>query len=382
MIRRDPSCVDRNSVRQLCYRWLFGLVVGTLLIAISSPLFVRSYPVRDWDEVRQRWVYPEGMRYRWRSEGYGTTAVGPHGLMGGTFAVAASSEPSESSTTIALWGDSQAEGVCVDDSEKLFTALQNQLPDCHVLPLASSGDDAWTWVHQFPLVEKAWGVDEHVLLLCELEDFEVLAIEPPTQVDSSMPTASHVELARWVPDFVIQAARTVLLDEVYQLRQFRFGIGPVLPASVASGSKVPASVPRTPAETGGDADFWIGIATRLVESSSLPITLVYAPKSPVVMGDRVFWTDDRSSDFEMMSSALRQRGVRVVDCRDALRESAEKGRFPHGFHNGLIGSGHLNAEGYRLIADEVAKAMASSDVSREAFRASGMQRIVSRSRQP
>ena len=135
--------------QKIIKHWMFGLIAGTIVIGVTSPLFVRSYPVRVWDDVRQRFVYPTSLRYRWRSEGYASSAVGPHGMMGQTRL-----DEFDADQTIALWGDSQAEGVCVDDEDKLFSLIEQRIPGSVVLPFAVSGDDAIDWITQFSLVEK------------------------------------------------------------------------------------------------------------------------------------------------------------------------------------------------------------------------------------
>ena len=118
MLRRDS---DSHSVSILLCRWAVGIALGTGLIAVSSPLFVRSYLPLNADPVRGIWTLPSGTEYRWRSEGYANTSIGPHGMPGKKVLQSqARSKPSEvhgfqsdsvdpnAAVRIALWGDSQA----------------------------------------------------------------------------------------------------------------------------------------------------------------------------------------------------------------------------------------------------------------------------------
>ncbi len=113
--------IDR-SARRLIARWLIGAVLGTALIGLSSPLFVRSYLPQSIDPIRGVRTLPEDAVYRWRSEGYADSQVGPLGMLGKTVI----DQPDSGAMRIALWGDSQAEGVCVDDERKLFAQIQRR----------------------------------------------------------------------------------------------------------------------------------------------------------------------------------------------------------------------------------------------------------------
>ena len=53
----------------------------------------------------------------------------------------------------------------------------------------------------------------------------------------------------------------------------------------------------------------------------------------------------------------------VVDARDELRSSvASDGRWPHGFHNGRIGSGHLNQVGNQVLAARLVEGLSAPRV--------------------
>lgn len=322
-------------------RWCLGLLAGTALVWLTSPLFVRSYHSKIDDPISRDGVYPAGTAYRWRSEGYATTTFGPHGMPGR----ASLPEPT-ASRVIALWGDSQAEGVCVADKDKLWWVLQDRLSgggrdSLQVLPLAHSGADAVDWTGSFIDAEGHLGVTEHFLLVCELDDLVSLAGPAPDSRTRTLgiPAKAMLDI---VPDFVIHAARGLIFEgDSMAPRRLRFGLGPVAPEieTKADPSKQPT-------------DFLAAeIAARLAGSTSRPITMLYAPQVPVIMGGEVRWGDPQDAAFESLARELRLNAVGVVDCRDALRNSTVSDIFPHGFQNGVIGNGHLNPAGYLAIAD-------------------------------
>jgi len=327
-------------------------------------------------------VYPESAAYRWRSEGYATTTVGPHGMMGRP-----DWRPSASSTRPgtrwAFWGDSQAEGVCVSDDQKLWAAIEQQWArshaaatktqdqkaspsgQVHVLPFAASGDDGWDWYEQIPRVERAWDVQGHLILIAELSDLRVLAEPIPESVSpQSTEGGTRREWLRWTPDFVVHAARGLLLDpRTRQLRRLRFRPGPLIEDS-----------PRKEAATEKDAEtrwklgdpifsirssgksnkLWGAIAKRLREQSDRPILLIYAPLRPLIVDGRVLWKRPETID-PVGIDLLAEQHIGWVDCYEIFVKAGRTGRFPHGFHNGQIGNGHLNTLGYHLIAEQVCK---------------------------
>ncbi|MBB3208207.1 hypothetical protein FHS27_004034 [Rhodopirellula rubra] len=369
--------VSPLQTRDYLTRWAFGLAAGTLLVWGTSPWFVRSYHSRVFDPVCHDWVYPASTQYRWRSEGYATTTIGVHGMPGRT-----NLPPSTTERVIALWGDSQAEGVCVADSDKLWSQLESEIAGSKnasfaVLPMARSGEDALDWTSRFARVEKQLGVTEHFVLICELEDLESLAesqsnadsnalaeaaIPGRTDIDVPVESLSVNAVPQWldlVPDFVVHAARGLIFDgDTSQIRTLRFRPGPVASTAVTQSTQTSATVdPNQPPEAFPASV----IARRLADATTNPITMIYAPQIPVVMGDRIIRSDAHDSQFRMLEAALAEQGITVIDCRDGLWGAAAQGHFPHGFNNGRIGSGHLNETGYRVIAAQVgAKAGSNS----------------------
>ena len=194
-------------------------------------------------------------------------------------------------------------------------------------------------------------MDQHVILLCELEDLEVLDDDLQSETQSNSVSPRLNDFKQWLPDFVIDSGRSLLFDDFDDVRRLRFAIGPVNNRDVQSRFSTTSAPPD---KNASKEISWSRVAVQLSGQTEHPITVVYAPKLPTVMGKQVAWTDDYANDFQRLATALRRQGVLVVDCSNALRQSAHSGLFPHGFQNGLIGSGHLNSIGYKVVADEIA----------------------------
>jgi len=375
-VKLQPE-LGSHSLRALLWRWLLGAVIGTSLIAVTSPLFLRSYLPLNADPVRGVWTLPPGTEYRWRSEGYADTSIGPWGLPGKTTGFASSSglprERSEelqqskvSPLQIALWGDSQAEGVSVDDADKLFAKIENASGgDLNVYPLARSGEDAADWVTQIPSVEQQFGIDQHVILVVEPADL-LAAVEAPVVLPSvSDASAANAALAAKLPAFVIQAARNVLREpDGATPRRLRFAVGPEGKASspLFTNSQAEGRKQTENSKQSGDmlsrADsaLWLNALAAIRNATELPVVLLYAPLAPHIIDGQIRWQDPTADQFRLLQQAAKELGISVVDARNELRDSvASDGRWPHGFHNGRMGSGHLNQVGNQVLAATLVK---------------------------
>lgn len=338
--------MQTTSAKRLIVSWSVGLVLGTLLIAVTSPLFVRSYLPQQFDAVRNTYVPVSGEKYRWRSEGYAVTQIGQHGMPGRSEVSA-----KESGTIrLALWGDSQAEGVCVADHQKLFAQIERAAEASgqaiEVLPLARSGDDASHWLTQIPSVEKQLSIDAHLMVIVELTDLLAAGLAPlPPENDGTIKSQS--KLAATLPAFLIQAARHLLTDQTGNRRKLRFSVGTV---ETERDDVAPAEI------TDADADaMWQRTIQAVQRVTRLPVVIVYAPRSPHISAGRIVLHDPQDEAFQAMERAAVKAGLVVVDTTDTLANAARAGQWAHGFHNGQIGDGHLNAIGNRVIAEQVTR---------------------------
>ncbi len=335
------------SVSRLVVKWFAGLLLGTLIIAVTSPLFVRSYLPQDLDPVRECYVPVSGRDYRWRSEGYATTAIGEHGMPGRR--QVPPTDPG--SARVALWGDSQAEGVCVSDQEKLFAQLQRAAAadgkPMTVLPFARSGENASHWLTQMPSVEDRLEIDVHVWVIVDLPDLLAAANAPLHSPMYEQRIRSQSKIAAIVPAFLIQAARHLLTDEEGNQRRLRFSVGPAK-----------REQPDKSLEEAVDWNaVWQTTMKTIRDVSDRPIVIGYAPRSPHISGGKIVLHDSQDEQFVYLERAAVAAGLLVVDTRDALADAARDGRWPHGFHNGQIGDGHLNAVGNQVIAEMLSKAV-------------------------
>ena len=327
------------------------MVAGTALIAVTSPAFVRSYVPWRVDPVRGTWTLPPGAAYRWRSEGHATTRIGPLGMPGKTSLGPPPDAPADP-IRVALWGDSQAEGVVVADEYKLFAQAEGLAAAAGVpmtvYPLARSGEDAAVWLTQMPAVERALEIDVHVMLIVDLPDLYTAADAPLAPATANERAGLRTTLAAHLPAFVIHAARHVLTEaDGSTPRTLRFSLGP---------AEQPEPPPQQQAVAVTPPD-WPRLMRAITAIAERPVILLHAPPAPQIVGGRIATEGPWANLVPGMRRAAEAHSITVASARSALLASAAQGRWPHGFHNGRIGNGHLNTTGYHLVARELVRAV-------------------------
>ncbi|QDV44616.1 hypothetical protein Enr13x_44840 [Stieleria neptunia] len=330
-------------------RWFVGMLLGTALVAVTSPWFVRSYVPRIDDPTRGVAVLQPGSNYRWRSEGYATTQIGPLGMPGKV----ALDRDDRGGLRLALWGDSQAEGVCVDDRDKIAAQVARLSSDpIHVYPFARSGDDCNDWIAQIATLSDndAVGIDAHVFLVAEWSDWTVEI----GGVDDGL-NPSRSKISEMFPAFLIQAARNlVTTGDGTTRRRLRFRPGPLHgPRGPTASGQSQSSRARVSNAT--LADRFSRQLERLHQQCDAPCIFVYAPLIPAIIDGETKFDDPNQELFERFRRQCADHGFDVLDARDAMNAAAHAGDWPRGFHNGQFGVGHYNATGNRIIAEQLLK---------------------------
>ncbi len=333
-----------STLTRVVLRWGLGVSVGTILVALTSPLFIRSYLPTPVNSIRNVWTLQPGSTYRWRSEGYASTHIGPLGMPG----VRSMDAGSESRLArFALWGDSQAEGVSVPDDAKIFAVAERLTAEqgnpIHVYPLARSGDDARDWLTQMPNVESHLKLAGHILLVVDLPDLAV-AIEP-TKTNSR--GEFEQSITKLLPAFVIHGIRNLAFEQDgSQPRSLRLSIGPVAPSTNILVLPDKEQVVNTTVAS----DIWTDVFATIRNRTSLPVIVLYAPPVPVIMQGKVRIDDGNEVVLPEIREAAMQSDITWVDLREPLTKSSLAGKWPRGFHNGQFGVGHLNELGNEIVA--------------------------------
>lgn len=327
-------------------RWIVGMLGCGLLFWVAGYHTVDSILVRVADPQLGVVTLRPGDTIRWRSEGWATTRIGPHGLPGW--------RPSDAERRILLWGDSQVEGLTVNDPEKIHNQVIRLADrsggrnlDC--LPLGRSGSDAHHWISLTNAAEALWQPERHVWVVTDLDDLWVLADRQATASLKRFSADPSPAWVRWAAacraDALLAAGKRIAYDrQAGRLRRLDFGPGPRRAALAAGDAAAAVSLDEQTIQTVASAITDHGRHRRLA--------ILYAPATPRI-GDRVVIDHPDDAAFNALRRELGD-AVAVVDLRAAFVELWQRQhRLARGFHHGMPGRGHLNAEGNRIVAEAV-----------------------------
>lgn len=357
-MKRDETVAlqESKTARPILLNWLRGVAVGTLIIAITSPLFVRSYLPKVADAWRGVVTLKPGSTYRWTSEGYANSHIGKHGQVGSVPDNSVRENSSQalsedrSAVTVALWGDSQAEGVCVWDDEKISNQASSMAAPAmtiEVLNLARSGDDCNDWLYQIQNTSHSKRFDQHVFLVVEWSDWYCQTREPGESRETADERMNRTLSV--VPAFIVQSARNVLLSESNSLKQLRFRPGPIRPLANESTTRANHNDLRSDVHL----DQIKKHLNRLAALTDRPCHFLYAPKTPRLIDGKIVTTDEEAGLFDQVKDEIERHRWSIIDLRPTMNDSVQSGSWPRGFHNGQFGVGHYNAVGNRLIAESL-----------------------------
>lgn len=331
----------------LLRRWLIGLLGSWCIVWFAAPWALNSILVRDKVPELGTIGLRVGDEVRWRSEGWATTRVGRYGLSGYQPRTDA---PRTDSPVIAIYGDSQVEGHCVNDADKICNQVVqlteqkwDRAWDC--VPLARSGAAANTWVQWLPRVEKLMQPRWHVWIVTELSDLDLDQPRESTSSDVwSAPSPLWIRTASdWHAAALFTIARRLALDHsTGQTRHLRFSPGKV--TMRAPEFQGPDVVDRISAHTAEQL-------RTLNDQLRGRLVILYSPAVPAVdPGVQFDARDPLWEDFAMQIGD----SIRLIDLRPEYdRLWQEKHQMPRGFHNGQPYSGHLNRAGNSVIAQVI-----------------------------
>ena len=148
--------------------WILGFLSSFILIWVITPFFIDSIPVWEYDPELQRYVMARGHMQRGRSEGWGSTLYGRHGVS------AISDVRSLVGKKVAIWGDSFVEGHQLPDFEKLaqqITRICWETPKpLTAVAIAESGRSVSDYYFLMPYYDKMLHPIAHYIIIADLAD--------------------------------------------------------------------------------------------------------------------------------------------------------------------------------------------------------------------
>ena len=352
---------EKLLTARTAWQWTTGILGSWLVVWLLGPFVLDSILIRTYDPALDVNTLRPGDVVYWRSEGWGRTVLGPHGLPGWQPRVDESVPDVDSSLAkVVIWGDSQVEGVCVDDPLKIHNQAIRIAQDQHklaidCLPMGRSGADARDWQDLIAAADKLWKPDLHIWVVTDLSDLTV-AISPDGATSYRRWTVESPAWVRFAKQIqaqaLIAASKRVLRDpDTGAIRRLDFSFGPrndrIEPRSLIED---PIEAQARNERIAGDV---ANLLQEIAQSYQGRLAILYAPATPRFSGGLVTDHPD-DAEFAAIRNALESKGIAVGDCRqDFIDLWRSKGQVARGFHNGVPSYGHLNAEGNRIVAEKI-----------------------------
>jgi hypothetical protein len=271
---------------------------------------------------------------------------------------------------ILIWGDSHVEAWQVKDSDKIAAQVNRQLTNSSVPLLAFGiGEAGVSWAQHYfdiPRYEKILAnVKAHYIVLggigralptnypqaknqyaqfLEYEDGYQLLDRTDSQDGNkkALPILQRLEL-RFLYAFISKIRN----GKIWRLS---FKVGPRnhnKPVEKSSLKEMPSEYEKEKA--------FVWLIEKLRSQTSAPICVVYAPDTPYINNAKmVYRSQEKDDEIKALQKACLKSGIRFIDASFPFENYYKQtGRFARGFFNTPPASGHFNADGQRLIAEEI-----------------------------
>lgn len=325
-------------------RWVVGTVAALAPIWAVSLLLSNSVEPVAWDDRIDATVPPAGIEHQHRTEGWARSRMGRHGIWG-IDDVTAVNGPK-----VAIWGNSQVEGLMLDDGDKIAQQITRRWrerfdPPLTAYAVAVGGTDVRFVWQRLPDYQRVVTPTVHHIVvvpdIAYLAPFSDTEPTPPgrpsTRLQTALGTLRSFRLG-FLYHLADQARRTSL----------RFA-----PGTAATTRAAPRRKPSGAA--------WERTVEMARATSPVPVSFLYAPTVPVLLDGRAVDDDPGRADFEAFRLVCTARGL---TCRSLARDFTDfhqaTGAFPRGFANHHPYRGHLNRDGAGLVAEAAVALLADA----------------------
>jgi len=252
-----------------------------------------------------------------------------------------------------FWGDSYADAVQIPQEKRAMSLFNSMAAGIQGFTVAGGGRGCADYLFNIPLYEKAFeGIEGHVILLTDLEDItpgkqvpgHSLFLLNPLRFENVPRKPSRMALD-WA--FIVHQLKADFLHEPYKtIKNHRWQLFSNSPQRQSTKPLKLSQKTLTKA--------WEYLLSCFKKQTQGFVVFVYVPSGPGLVNGEVILADSKFALKEKFRLACAKEGVGFVDLSQSFVSLYTKqGRLPRGFFNTPQGSGHLNEDGQRIIAEEL-----------------------------
>ncbi|MBI4850173.1 MAG: hypothetical protein HY808_16625 [Nitrospirae bacterium] len=309
----------------------------------------------EFDETLDKQIHKPGLIYKHRSEGWGTTYIGEHGIIG------VKDITKDPRKKVVIWGDSHVEAFQVDDDKKLpqvISSLQGEKADNALMAfgVGMSGDSVADYYFDIPKYEKlAPPIIAHFIIISSIDD--ILPDQSADRIRGVFNSNPYrLENNNWKPRHqnIKRLLNNLGLYFVWDLVK-SFNSNMVMhfkPATRnAYSNKARADISEGPNKVEEAISF---LMKKLRAQTVLPIIIVYCPYIPTITEGKIVSVDQGAFSIKLLAQKALQNNIVFLDMTDSFINAFNTtGKLPRGFPNSWPGYGHFNVMGHQIIALEI-----------------------------
>ncbi len=322
------------------FKWLLAIAISFVLINVVCFFYERQAGWKDTpngasDSIREPYSFiVHG------TEGYSVARVDKNGYFNPNKELA--------DEYLLIMGASHTQGKEISPDKKFSVLIDDSFHDeifLHTYNIACDGSYLPSQIKHFNAALEAFPGANMVVIEIANTDFSASVLESSLNQSVYDPSDSAV----WFEKMSFKdKMRNALKDYIPMLSKIKKNIETI------------KQTKSTNEKQSIDLDEYRGVinqALQLIRSeTNVPIVFVYHPGVIINYDGSV--TLDYSETWDIFQETCSQNNIDVIDTGESFLECYEKSKvLPYGFFNTTLGTGHLNATGHKIIADEIIEYM-------------------------
>ena len=334
---------QKRQLARLLWIWGSMGLLSLILLTLVYTLFFGYNKVTRNAGIYEHYLHVglPGAAQLATQEGYGLTTYGEDALI-------VNKALRDDVFRIMFIGDSFVKAKQVSDSLKFTELIESQWNHQHpdqpiqVLNLGLGGQDMATYLRFGANMDRRFQPDL-VFLVLSPDDFKAL----------SRRSRILTQLKAGITPQLVKREQSSLVQDVVNQIGIRSFVGQLQAQTFAFMSNGDAADVVDAADNAAPRN-----AQDALEAASIQLTalhniwgermvIVYRRNIPDLGKDAPPQIDDS------VLRAIKRQGIPLINLYPPLWQAYQEKRPPAGFHNTVIGQGHLNANGHQLVADEI-----------------------------